>query len=167
MIEVMITMGIIAIIAVVAFLNLSGKRNIALLTNTTQEISSLLRQAQGDSLSQKGGLQWGVHFDNTTSTAEFYALFSTPNGTYASATIAGQYPLPAGLCFATSSVPAASTTDVIFNTISGAASVSTTITLQLMANSGCSSNGGGGTSGGVTRNSSGKIFFDDFARTNL
>jgi len=167
LIEILVTIAIIAVISVVVTLNLAGRRSTATLTSTSQEIGALLREAQGDSLSQKNGVQWGVHFDSTTSTQEFYSLFSTPNGTYASATVAGQYPLGAGLCFATSSVPTGSSTNILFGTISGAPAASATIILQYMSGGGCPSATSTGSAGGVTLTTSGEIFFDNFNRSNL
>ncbi len=139
LIEVLIVIAVIAVIAAVSVLNLAGRRTGAVLTDPAKQMGALPREAQGDALAGEQGAEWGVHFDNTTSTAQFYSLFYTSNGTYASSTEFGQYPLPAGLCFATSSVPDASTSDVIFSTASGAPLASATITLQSMANGGCAS----------------------------
>ncbi len=137
MIELLVIIGIIAVLGVVATLSLTGTRNTGVLKDTTQQIGALLREAQSDSMAQSKGAQWGVHFDNMTSTAEFYSLFYTFNASYGSSTENGHYPLPSGLCYATSSVPLGSSSSIIFGGISGAPSASTTITLQLMSGGGC------------------------------
>jgi prepilin-type N-terminal cleavage/methylation domain-containing protein len=169
LIEIMVTLAIIALLAGVSVIGLSGNRRTADLTDATKQIGTLLRQAQSDSVAQENEDLWGVHFDNTTSTSAFYALFyvSSTNPTYASGTVVGRYSLPPDLCFATSSVAVGSSTDIIFNSLSGAPSGAATITLDLMTGGGCATATSTGVSGSVTRTGSGEIFFDDFSRSNL
>jgi prepilin-type N-terminal cleavage/methylation domain-containing protein len=167
LLEMMIVFGIIAVLGLVAGLNLFGTKGGATLTDTTQSIATVLRQAQSDSMAQENSSQWGVHFDNTTSTSPFYALFYSSNGTYASSVISSRYLLPAGICFTTSSVPAGSSTDVVFSSLSGAPNSSGTIGLEFVTGGGCASATTSATAAGVSRNSAGEIFFDNFNRTNL
>jgi len=167
LIEILLTLGIIAVIAAVTTLSLSGRRNTTLLTDTSQQIGTLLRQAQSDSMTQSKGATWGVHLDNTTATTPWYSLFYTSNSSYASSTEAGHYALPAGICYATSSVGSGSTVNIIFSSVSGLPSATATITLQLMGGGGCGTSGTGGSATSVVRTVPGKVFFDDFNRTNL
>lgn len=170
LIEILLTLGIIAVIAVVTTLNLAGNRNKTLLTDTARQIGALLREAQSDSMAQSKGASWGVHIDNVSSSVPYYSLFyeSSTSGSggpsYVDVTV-GQYALPAGICYATSSVPAGSSLDIVFGQISGIPSASATIALQLMSAGGCVLFTGGSST--ITRAASGKIFMDDFNRANL
>jgi prepilin-type N-terminal cleavage/methylation domain-containing protein len=163
LIELMLVFAIIAVIGTVSVVTLVGQKSTGDLTNTTQQIGALLREAQSNSMAQDQGAQWGVHFDNTTTTSAFFALFYTLNGTYASGTPVGHYALLPDLCFVSSTLAAGSSTDVIFNSISGG-TVSTTIGLQL---NGCGTTVVSSGTPAISRTSSGKIFFDDFNRSNL
>lgn len=163
LIELLVTLAIMVVIGGVVFVGLSGKRGVNDLNSTTQQITTLLRQAQTDSMTQKNEATWGVHFYNATGTGSFYALFS---GSYATGTVAGQYLLPGDIQFSPSSVPLGGTLDVTFSQITGAPSGATSITLYL-----ATSVGGGGatasTSATLSRQSSGKVFFDNFTRGSL
>ena len=165
LLEIMISFAIIAVIATVSFITLNGRRTTVALTNTAQGVAVLLRQAQADSLTQKQGKLWGVHFDNTVATAPFYSLFYTSSN-YAAGTETGHYALPAGLCYATSSVSAGSSVDVIFSSLSGGIATSTNVVLQYVVGGGCVS-ATSSAAGGVSRTAQGEIFFDDFSRSNL
>ena len=118
-------------------------------------------------MAQNQGATWGVHFDNTTATTAFYSLFYSANGTYASSVQTGYYPLPSGLCYSSSTVPAGTSLNVIFSGITGGINPSgTNIGLQLMSNGGCST-ATSSAAGGVSQTGSGEIFFDNFNRSNL
>jgi prepilin-type N-terminal cleavage/methylation domain-containing protein len=166
LIEIMIVISMIAVIGTIATLNLFGKRSTADLTSTTQDMAALLRQAQSDSLSEKQGASWGVHFDNTDPSHPFYSLFSTTNATYASSSEVGHYTLPSDMCYVTSTVSSGGTLDIIFSQVSGApiTGASSSVTLQL---SGCGTASTTGGSPTISQGGSGQIFFDDFNRANL
>jgi prepilin-type N-terminal cleavage/methylation domain-containing protein len=158
LIELMIVIGIIAVLGIVSLISLSGPKNAADLTNTAKLVASSLRQAQSQSVSGYQGVPWGVHFENATATTPFFALFYT---SYASATVVSRYTLPLDVQFAASSVSPGSFVNVLFASISGIPSASTSITLNL------GSGGSGPTSASVGRQSSGGIFFDNFNRSSL
>lgn len=124
--EILITISIFAILAVIATLNLTGSRNGTNLAGTTKQIGALLREAQSDTMSDDRGTVWGVHFDNAAG-APFYALFAS--STYSAAAVVGRYPLSAGVTYATSTLPQGSAINIIFAQITGAASASTSIVL--------------------------------------
>ena len=166
LIEIMITLVIIVAVGLVATLSLQGGKNAADLTDATKQIATLLREAQSDSMAQSQGALWGVHFDNTTSSQAFYSLFYTQSSYASSTQSGGRYLLPSDLCYATSSVAVGSSTDIIFSSLSGAPSAPATITLQLMVGGGCST-ATSTAAPAVSRSASGKIFFDDFNRSNL
>ena len=131
LIELIVVMGILIAVAAVTVLNLSGRRSGTVLTTTTQQIVTLLRQAQSDSLAQEGDAVWGVHFANPAGSTPFYALFS---GSYGSGTAGGYYSLPSTVTYGTSTVPSGGTLDITFSPISGAASASTSIRLYMANN---------------------------------
>jgi type II secretory pathway pseudopilin PulG len=129
LVELVLVFGIMIALGAVVFANLAGKKNNADLTATTQEVATLLRQAQSDAAFQENNTQandvaWGVHFANTTATPPFYALFT---GSYAASTTTGYYALPSTVAYQTSTLAAGATLNVIFSPITGVSSVSTSI----------------------------------------
>jgi prepilin-type N-terminal cleavage/methylation domain-containing protein len=166
LIEMMVVIGIIAALGVAAGLNLFGKKSGGDITDTTQSIGAVLREAQSDSVAQSQDAQWGVHFDNTNPAEPYYALFYTTNGSYSGATISSHYNLPADLCYASSTIAQGSSVNIIFNSISGAptSGTSTSIGLQVGGCGTASTTTGTPT---LTRTGTGEIFFDNFGRTNL
>lgn len=127
--ELIIIIAIAAVIGLVSFPILFSRRNTNDLTDSAQQIASLLRQAQNDSMAGKQGASWGVHFQNATATAPFYALFSSA---YSATNTTGYYRLPATVGYMTSTLPLGSSVDIVFSQISGAASASTSIGLYLV-----------------------------------
>ncbi|MDP2598657.1 MAG: prepilin-type N-terminal cleavage/methylation domain-containing protein [Candidatus Liptonbacteria bacterium] len=144
LIEIAAVIGIIVIVSVVAFVNLQGRRNTVDLNNTTQQIASLLREAQSKSVSQTSGQVWGVHFENAAT--PFYSIFS--GSTYSASAETGHYRLPNNVCY--SNISSGSSQDVTFASISGQPSGGAA-TVQLQLTPGCSTalggSGGGGGSG--------------------
>lgn len=128
LVELLVTAALIVVIGVVALVNLGGKRNDTNVVAAAQQVATLLRQAQSDSMAQEGDVSWGVHFANSTNTTPFYALFS---GSYATGTIVGRYHLPATVAYRTSTLASGATLDIIFSQVSGAASASTSIGLYM------------------------------------
>lgn len=133
--EVAVSLGIIIVISAALVLSLAGWRNRAGLDSATKQITTLLREAQSRSMTRASGVAWGVHFDNTSTSVPFYALFST---SYATSTALKRTRLPSGVMFSTSSVPAGASLDITFAELTGMPSASTTIILKL------SGSGGGG-----------------------
>jgi len=157
LIEMALVVGFTVIMGVVIIVSLSSRKSRVELDNTTKQIVTLLREAQSRAAAGEQNAVWGVHFENSTTTVPFYALFY---GSYASSTTKGYWRLPVSLRFATSSVPEGSSTNVVFSQVSGLPTAQTSIGLELT---------GGGAGGGasVGRATSGKIFFDDFNRSSL
>ena len=82
LIELIISIGILAILAGVGFINIVNYKHRQDLTSTTQEIIEVVRNAQNRSLSQEAtstagtGGRWGVYFENPTGAGnDFYDLF--------------------------------------------------------------------------------------------
>ena len=110
-------------------MSLWGRRSTVELNTTGQQVVTLLREAQSRSASGLNGATWGVHLENSTTTAPFYALYS---GTYVSTNTAGYYRLPASVEFVTSTLAMDSSTNITFTPFSGVSSASTTISLRLV-----------------------------------
>lgn len=71
LIELMIVIGIIAILSTVSFLNLVGYEARRDLESTTKRIAALFRDAQSRSVTQEGGKAWGVFIDDAVLPAKF------------------------------------------------------------------------------------------------
>lgn len=132
--ELLVVVGVIAVLAFVSFANFFGAKSSHDVTDTAQRIASLLREAQSRSVSQSSGARWGVHFENSSSS--FYALFSSA---YSSATVSGYYPLPPTVAYDSSTIPVGSPLEITFKQISGTASVSASIRIYLASNPSLSS----------------------------
>ena len=130
-IELMIVIGIIAIITTVSVLGLFNRRNKSDLDNVSRQMVAVLRRAQISSMNQDKGVSWGVHFENPplsgTTTVPFYALFSGQN--YSSTSTLDYYRLPSSVQFL-SPVPGTSST-LIFAQITGIPSFATTTIVGL------------------------------------
>jgi len=133
LLEIVIVLALTIAIGAVVFASLGSRKSTADLTSADQQIGVLLRQAQQDAMEQEGDTAWGVHFANPTNTAPFYALFQT---SYSSATIVGSpYLLPSTVAYTTSTLASGASLDVIFSSITGLSSVSTSIGLYMPAQS--------------------------------
>jgi type II secretory pathway pseudopilin PulG len=128
LIEIIITLGVFIVLSGIVLVNITGQKSLTDITNTSAQIVATLRQAQSDSMAQKNGVSWGVHFSNATNTTPFYALFTT---SYSPTTTVGYYPLPASVAYNTSSLASGATLDILFSQLSGAASASTSILLYM------------------------------------
>lgn len=129
LIEIVIVSAIIGVLAVVSITNLFSRRGPEELNSTTKKIVSLLREAQNRSISQASSTGWGVHFENSTSTTPFYALFAS---SYTSNTIVGYYSLPPSIRYSTSSIAQGNSLDISFTQITGLPSNSASIVLELL-----------------------------------
>ena len=127
--EMLIVMGIIVILALVSMTSFVSRRNQSQLTSTASTMAGLLREAQSRSVAQESSTSWGVHFENSTTTSPFFALFASP---YASSSQVGHYSLPAWVGYVSSSIRAGSYAEVRFAQISGAASGSSSIAIYLL-----------------------------------
>ncbi len=155
--EMTVAVGIMVVIGLVALVSLSGWRNQAGLDSATKQVAALLREAQSRSMTRTSGVIWGVHFDNTSSSSPFYALFSVA---YSTSTAQKRTLLPSGVRFSETSIPAGSSLDITFAELTGVPSTSTTILLEFGGS-------GGAAEASVSRSGSGLLFFDDFNRGSL
>jgi prepilin-type N-terminal cleavage/methylation domain-containing protein len=129
LIELIVTVAIVAIISVVVFTNLRGGNSQADLNSATTEIVASLREAQSQAMSGNEDATWGVYFQNGSGTPSFFAVISS--STYNTSTIISQYPLPPDIAFVTSSLSQGSSLTVSFQPIGGGSFASTTKTIAV------------------------------------
>lgn len=127
--ELVTIIGMVAVLTTIVVSVLGGRRSQLELDATTQQIATLLREAQGRALTQSQSVSWGVHFENATSLRPFYALFS---GAYSTSTRSGYYPLPVGVGYVTSSIAAGGTKEIAFSQLTGLAVASDSVSLYLV-----------------------------------
>ena len=152
LIELIISMGILAILAGVGFINLANYKQQQDLNSAAQEIVEVLRNAQNRSLSQEAtsttgtGGSWGVYFNNPTGSGnDFYELFQGAN--YSNGTVVLRSNLPSNVQF---DIPASgSSSTVIFSPITGLPNAALTIKISLISKPTSSST--------ITINTNGKI----------
>ncbi len=114
LIELVLTLGILSILAGVGVFSYANSYRISLLNNSAEELTFLARLAQQESISQKGSNAWGIRFDNTSSDSPFAAVFS---GAYAPANVKEYYSFPAQISL--SSPQAGNSATVIFAKLTG------------------------------------------------
>ena len=90
LIEMILTIGVLSILGGLGVYSYANSYRVNLLNNTAEEIVSLARFAQQESMSQKNANASGVRFDNINSSSPFVAVFS---GSYAPANIKEYYQL--------------------------------------------------------------------------
>lgn len=129
LIELVITLGIMVFLAGIGFLFISGYKSNQNINSTSQEIVSVLRNAQNRSLSQEGGGRWGVYFSNPVSGNDFYNLFK--GSSYSSSTIVSQTALSSGVQFDTPI--SGSSSSVVFSPVTGLPDNALTIKISLTA----------------------------------
>lgn len=113
LLELLIVVGITTILAGVGVSSYINQQRVKLLDTAAQEIVGYLHYTQQKSIAQEGGNQWGIHFENSTSGNDFYALYT---GTSYTSSAETRY-LPKGIEFAT---PASNETiDITFYKLIG------------------------------------------------
>ena len=136
LIELIITIGILAILAGIGFINIVNYRQRQDLSFAGQEIIEVLRNAQNRSLSQEAtstagsGGRWGVYFENPTGAGnDFYDLFKGTS--YAGGTVVSKSVLPSNTQFEEPANGSSST--IIFSPITGLPNASATIKISLIS----------------------------------
>lgn len=124
LIELIVVIGITAIIAVVGFLNIYGFKSVSELDLTAREIISVLRNAQDRSIGQEDSVQWGVYFENAASDSGFYVLYKGATTTFVS-----KKNLRPNIQFLDPSI--GNSKDIPFNKLSGLPASSITIVVAL------------------------------------
>lgn len=131
-VETMVVLGIMVILSVIVVSTLLSRKSQYNLSSAVSQIAAMLRDAQSRSINQEKSTIWGVHFENSTSTAPFYVLFYTA---YSSSTAVNRQILPSGVRYSTSTLASGASLDITFAQITGIPSTLTSITLQLTVGS--------------------------------
>ncbi|MGB9726728.1 MAG: pilus assembly FimT family protein [Minisyncoccia bacterium] len=113
LLETLIVVAVTATIATIGIGYYMNASKTKILERATQEIVSLLKYAQQNSVSQKDSEQWGVHFENPVSGNDFYALYK--GATYSSPIEIKH--LPEGVVFSTPSI--GNSLNISFNKLTG------------------------------------------------
>jgi prepilin-type N-terminal cleavage/methylation domain-containing protein len=135
LVELLVTLGIIVILAGISFISIINYKQRQELVSASQEIVSVLRNAQDRSISQESGSRWGVYFENPSSGTDFFDLFR--GETYAGGELVSRAALSSNLQFV--NPVSGSNVTIIFSPITGLPNSSTTIKLSLISNSTVSS----------------------------
>ncbi len=128
--ELVLTLGIMSILAGIGVFSYANSYRINLLNNSAEELTFLTRLGQQESISQKGSNAWGVRFDNTDSGSPFAAVFS---GTYAPANVKEYYSFPAQILL--SNPQAGSSKTVTFAKLTGLPDATASIVFALRGSS--------------------------------
>lgn len=135
LIELLISMALVTILSLIGFINLFGYRQNQDLKNAASGVVAVLRNAQSRSALGEEGARWGVYFDNTSSTAGFYDLFS--GFSYATTSVSAHNVLPRNVQFNLPGPGSSST--VVFSPVGGLPNASTTIKVSLVGDPSVSS----------------------------
>jgi prepilin-type N-terminal cleavage/methylation domain-containing protein len=136
LVEVLITITILAAIAAVGGINLFGYYSRQNFELTIDEIMALIRDAQNRSLSQQDGNadgqgdQWGLHFENTTQ-QDSVKLFCCGTS-YAAGALISVYNLRTSVQFTDPNE--GNSKDMVFSKLTGYPNIATSITINLRNN---------------------------------
>lgn len=125
LIELIISLVIIAIIAIVGFSNLSGHQEKLTVDLEAEKIVAYLREARNRALAGEDNSSWGVHFVNVDNGTDYYNLFK--GSTFDSGDIVDTHYVSKKVEFIVP--PVNSSTDVIFVKSTGNLSNSATTTI--------------------------------------
>lgn len=126
LIEILLVLFFFVILLGSSVVVVSSLRSESELTNTAQEILSVLRIAQNRTVASEGQTRYGVYFDNMSSPHQ-YVLFHGSD--YASGVVDEVYKLSSTLEFSAISFGAGS--EVVFQRIQGTSSVAGDVTLRV------------------------------------
>jgi type II secretory pathway pseudopilin PulG len=157
-IEILLYVGMSAVMVVGGFLALTSFKSKQELSSATKKLTSLLREAQSRSMNGRDGTMWGVRLVNSTSSPDSFMIVKYPYSV--TSTLESFTSLPSNIQLSESSLVSGTSTVYWFTQISGTPVSTGTIILELTSGS---SEGGSG----ITRDSSGLIFFDNFNRSSL
>lgn len=131
--EMVVVVALISILSVIAVTNLIERAAHEELDAATTQIATTLREAQSKAATQEGGTSWGVHFENSTATPPFYALYKDP---YSTGSVVLRKSLSRGVRFSSSSIPFGGFSNILFAQITGTPSAPALIELELIGGEG-------------------------------
>lgn len=130
LVEILIVLGVIAVLASFTGLNLVGIYHQRNLNNYSLKIVYILRAARDKSINQENASGWGVHFDNSSSS---FALFQ--GSSYNSGIVYQYIRLSSDVQF----VAPASGQDIVFAKITGLPSSTSSVIISLVNDANTSS----------------------------
>ncbi len=139
-IEVLLVLGITAILLVVGVLNTFNYVTRQKLETEARAAVAMLRDAQARAMGQDDESRWGVYFASESgSTRDYYVFFQADETLVASSSYTGvpgtaleQRTMESNITFV--SPVAGSSSTILFSKVSGLPSASTTVSLQLIDN---------------------------------
>ncbi|MDO8470208.1 MAG: LamG domain-containing protein [bacterium] len=127
LVELLITIGIVAIVVGVGIVGLAKKRNVENLRRTLDEVTAVVDATRQRSVTQADDSRWGIRFAAATSSSpQSYTVFR--GASYAAGTIDRLYSLGRGALFTEPS--GTSTYELSFTPLSGAPGVTKVLTLS-------------------------------------
>lgn len=133
--EFLIVIAIFSIMAIFTSTNLFNVSQTKNLENDVQKIVFILRSARDRSVERENSTRWGVHFENSTSSHDYFVLFSGADYLTGTSTIRTE--LKSGNEFV---YPASgASTDIIFSEVYGLPSTTSSIIIALKDNISASS----------------------------
>ncbi len=136
MVELMVSMAILGVLVFVATTVLIGRKSFSELDTATRQMTALLRDAQSRSIAQSSSTSWGVHFENSSGSTPFYSLFAS---SYSTSTRENYASLPVSVGYVSSSIAIGSSTDIVFNQMTGSVATSASVRIYLLSNPAASS----------------------------
>lgn len=127
LLEILIAVGVMALVAGLGFVSLSGIRREAALDEAERNIVATLRDAQARAIAQASGASWGVRFAAVSGGDDYYALWSGSSFSGATSTIY----LTNILEFEDPAAPGAR--DVLFNKLTGAPNAAASVTIRIIS----------------------------------
>ena len=98
LLELLVTMGVLAVVAGISFSVLSGYQRGNKLESSTRQLAIYLEFAREESIAQKNGYSWGVHLENPTGASySFWRMFY--GNTYSTSTALDPIYLPKNVEF--------------------------------------------------------------------
>ncbi len=129
LIELVAVVGIAMVLGTVAFIYVGGRQGTSELDASVSQIVASLRQAQQNALASASSTPWGVHFDNTTSTTAYFALYAS--STWSPAAEVSRASLSSRISYDTSSLDVGQTRDVLFEQGTGRVATTTSIVVRV------------------------------------
>jgi prepilin-type N-terminal cleavage/methylation domain-containing protein len=129
LLELIITISLLAILAVVAAGSYIGYQRTFELESAARDIVDNLRDAQGRAMASENNLNWGIHFENNISGGPFYSRFSGSSYITSDET----FYLPSSIQFNTPTT--GNSLDIIFNKLKGTIASDLSIIISLTASS--------------------------------
>lgn len=125
LIELIITISIIAVLGVIASINLVGYREVRILDSAAKVAEAAVKSAQQKAISQENASQWGVNFVRQGIAPDYYNIY------YGTSSATG---IITAITTIPSSVRINMTTDLIFSKLKGSIPQQTVIVLYLASN---------------------------------